>query len=176
MVWRLLTRDGVAAACGLATDEVLARNVGGGLSPPTLRLYTYRPHVALVGRFQDAASEIHLDYAQRHDIQVNRRPTGGGAILMGPDQLGVALALPGREDGLGERARELMVRFSAGLVRGLADLGITAVFRGKNDLAVGGRKIAGLGIYRAPCGGLLFHASLLVDLDVKLMSFQPWVV
>ncbi len=32
-----------------------------------------------------------------------------------------------------------------------------------------GRKIVGLGIYRAPSGGLLFHASLLVDLDVPLM-------
>ena len=35
---------------------------------------------------------------------------------------------------------------------------------------VDGRKIAGLGIFRDPSGGLLFHASLLVDLDVALMS------
>jgi lipoate---protein ligase len=164
MSWRLLTGDGVSAARGLATDEVLA-----ALSPPTLRLYTYRPHVALVGRFQDPA-EIHLDWCERHDIQVNRRPTGGGAILMGPDQLGVALALPGRQADLGRRPRELMGRFAAGLVRGLRGLGIAAVFRGRNDLAVDGSKIAGLGVYRDPSGGLLFHASLLVDLDLDLMS------
>jgi lipoate---protein ligase len=63
-----------------------------------------------------------------------------------------------------------MERFSRGLVQGLGMLGITAQFRGKNDVAVGGRKIAGLGIHRDPAGGLLFHASLLLDLDIALMA------
>lgn len=168
MTWRLITQDGVGAAAGLAGDEVLAQRVGAGSSPPTLRLYTYRPHSALVGRFQNVANEVHVHYCQRHAIEMNRRPTGGGAILMGPDQLGVALALRGR--GSTVPARTWMRRFSDGLVRGLASLGISASFRGKNDLEVGGRKIAGLGIYRDPSGGLLFHASLLVELDVALMT------
>ncbi|MBK6930959.1 MAG: hypothetical protein IPH12_08800 [Saprospirales bacterium] len=46
------------------------------------------------------------------------------------------------------------------------------VFRpgsGKNDLEVGGRKIAGLGIHVNPHGAAQFHASLLVDLDIPLM-------
>lgn len=167
MGWRLIIEDGVGAAAGLAADEVLTRRAAQSAAP-TLRLYTYRPHAALIGRFQDAAHEVHLDYCERHDIEVNRRPTGGGAILMGPDQLGIALAMPGR--GAGLRARELMARFSEGLVRALHDLGIDARFRGKNDLEVGGRKIAGLGIHREASGGLLFHASLLVDLDVALMA------
>jgi len=62
-----------------------------------------------------------------------------------------------------------MERFSSGLLQALDRLGIEAAFRRKNDLEVGGRKIAGLGIYRDRSGGLLFHASLLVDLDVSLM-------
>jgi lipoate-protein ligase A len=48
-------------------------------------------------------------------------------------------------------------------------LGVAASFRRKNDIEVNGRKIVGLGIYRAPSGGLLFHASLLVGLDIPLM-------
>jgi lipoate-protein ligase A len=48
-------------------------------------------------------------------------------------------------------------------------MGIAAGFRRKNDIEVGGRKLAGLGMYKSPTGGLLFHASLLVDLDVPLM-------
>lgn len=167
MVWRLIREDGAGAAAGLAGDEVLACRAGLGLSLPTLRLYTYRAHAALVGRFQNVGNEIHLPYCEARGIDVNRRPTGGGAIIMGPDQLGVALALRGR--GQPVRARELMARFSSGLVGALQDLGIRAAFRGKNDLEAGGRKIAGLGICRAASGGLLFHASLLVDLDVPLM-------
>ena len=165
--WRLLREDGVSAGHGLAVDETLASRVVQG-APPTLRLYTYRPHSALIGRFQDAANEVHLAYCAAHGLEVNRRPTGGGAILMGPDQLGVALAVPGRGTEL--RPRALMERFSDGLVRALSSVGIVATFRGKNDLEVGGRKIAGLGVYRDPSGGLLFHASLLIDLDVALMA------
>jgi len=167
--WRLLTGDAVSASSGLAADELLAHRAGTRESPPTLRLYTYRSHCALVGRFQNVEREVDLSFCSQHGIQVNRRPTGGGAILMGADQLGVALALPGRGDRPYGGARQLMQRFCAGLIQGLDRLGVRAAFRRKNDLEIGGRKIAGLGIYRDHGGGLLFHASLLVDLDVGLM-------
>ncbi len=170
MPWRWIATDGVEAAQGLAADEVLCRHVGADRSPATLRLYTYRSHCALVGRFQNLEQELNLDYCESNDIQVNRRPTGGGAILMGRDQLGIALALNGRGRKMHGRARDLMERFSSGVLHGLSQLGVQAKFRGKNDLEVGGRKIAGLGIYRDSNGGLLFHGSLLVDLDVELMA------
>ena len=67
------------------------------------------------------------------------------------------------------QARELFLRYSEGVVRALAGLGIDAAYRRKNDLEVRGKKIAGLGIYFHPGGGLLFHTSLLVDLDIALM-------
>jgi lipoate-protein ligase A len=167
--WRLITDDDVSASFGLAADECLAGRVGAGDSEPTLRLYTYRSHCALVGRFQNLENEVHRTYCEAHGIALNRRPTGGGAIIMGAHQLGVALMIPGRGDDSYSRARELMARFSAGVVSGLQSLGVAASFRRKNDIEVNGRKIAGLGIYRAPKGGLLFHASLLVSLDIPLM-------
>jgi lipoate-protein ligase A len=169
MIWRLITDNDVSDSFGLAADDALAERVGQGVSQPTLRLYTYRSHCALVGRFQRIENEIYVDYCQTQGIALNRRPTGGGAIIMGAGQLGVALTIPGQGGETYGHARELMAQFSAGIVGGLDALGVTADFRGKNDIEVDGRKIAGLGVYRAPSGGLLFHASLLVDLDVSLM-------
>jgi lipoate-protein ligase A len=167
--WRLITDDNVSASFGLAADETLAQRVGLNESQPTLRLYTYLSNCALVGRFQNVDNEIRLGYCREKGITVNRRPTGGGAIIMGADQLGVALTIPGRKEDDYSHARELMGTFSEGLVRGLNQLGVNASFRRKNDIEVNGRKLVGLGIYRAPSGGLLFHASLLVDLDIALM-------
>ena len=158
MKLRLIEEDGVGA--GLQGD---------GSSLPTLRLYTYLSSAALVGRFQSVENEIHLDFCRDHGITVNRRPTGGGAILMGEEQLGIALTLPGRSGEGYSRARELMELFSAGLVNALGTMGVQASFRRKNDLEVSGRKIAGLGMYRDISGGLLFHASLLLDMDIRLM-------
>lgn len=182
MNWRIITDDDVSASFGLAADDCLATRVGAGESEPTLRLYTYRSHCALVGRFQNVDNEVNREYCEAHGIPINRRPTGGGAIIMGADQLGVALTLPGRGDDSYSRARELMAQFSQGIVLALQSLGIPAGFRRKNDIEVAGRKIVGLGIYRAPNqtrpasapsapqrSGLLFHASLLVGLDLPFM-------
>ncbi|MCP4361777.1 MAG: hypothetical protein GY796_27515 [Chloroflexi bacterium] len=168
MEWRLITDDNVSDSFGLAADEALAQRVGLGQSPPTLRLYTYAP-CALVGRFQTVEHELHGDYCQANGIPINRRPTGGGAIIMGEGQLGVALMIPGSKDDAYSRARELMSHFAAGVMCGLDSLGIEADFKRKNDIEVNGRKMVGLGIYRAPSNGLLFHASILVSLDVPYM-------
>ncbi len=170
LTWRLITDDGVTASFGLAADEYMARRQGAGQTLPVLRLYTYRSHCALVGRFQSVDVEVNRAFCRAHGIAINRRPTGGGAIIMGEDQLGVALTLP--RTAVTEsrrRLRELLADFSAGIVAGLGELGIEARFARKNDVEVGGRKIAGLGLYRDRAGGLLFHCSLLVDLDIPLM-------
>ncbi|MHB8342313.1 MAG: lipoate--protein ligase family protein, partial [Mycobacteriales bacterium] len=91
--WRLLTHEEVGAAEGLALDEALLAGYHRDAPerPPTLRLYTYRASAALVGRFQDLEAEVDLEACRRDGAEVGRRLTGGGAIVMGPAQLGVAL-------------------------------------------------------------------------------------
>jgi lipoate-protein ligase A len=84
---------------------------------------------------------------------------------MGRDQLGVALVLPAPATA----PRTLIHELGEGVVEGLRRVGVRAEFGGKNDLLAGGRKIAGLGLYLDGRGGLLFHTSLLVDLDVEFM-------
>ena len=166
--WRYIKNDCVTASAGLAADEIIANRAGAGTSQPTLRLYTFKP-CALVGRFQNIENELNLDYCAENKIPVNRRPTGGGAIIMGENQLGVSLAIPGKSDETYANARERMAQFSQGIISGMATLGIDIEFRRKNDLEVKGKKIAGLGLHKTNTGGLLFHASLLVDLDVPYM-------
>jgi biotin synthase-related radical SAM superfamily protein/lipoate-protein ligase A len=166
--WRLLADDGAGAAEGLALDEALMARYARGEPdhPPTLRLYSYASHCALVGRYQNLEADIDLEACRRTGTQVSRRLTGGGAIIMGSGQLGVAYL---DRAPVGKRPRETIEELSAALVVGLAQLGVKAVFHGKNDLEVGGRKIAGLGLYLDPAGAMLFHASVLADLDVEFM-------
>jgi lipoate---protein ligase len=166
--WRLLADDGAGAAEGLALDEALMARYARGEAdhPPTLRLYTYRSHCALVGRYQNLEAEVDLAACERTGTPVSRRPTGGGAIIMGAGQLGVAVT---SRAPVGKRPREIIEELAAAVAGGLARLGITAVFRGKNDLEAEGRKIAGLGLYVDPAGGMLFHASVLADLDIPFM-------
>lgn len=169
-VWRLIMDDDVSASFGLAADEYMAEQVGLCASAPLLRLYTYRSHCALVGRHQSVDSELNRDFCEAHGVAVNRRPTGGGAIIMGADQLGIALIMrPETVHAAHHRLRELFGSFSRGIVMGLGNLGIHAMFGGKNDVEVRGKKIAGLGVYHSKSGGLLCHGSILLDLDLELM-------
>ena len=169
--WRYLEDDGVSAHAGLAADEYLMRAYHGRRNDrsPTLRLYTYRSHCALVGRFQNLAAEVDLEACRRLDVQVGRRPTGGGAILMGARQLGLCLVASAALVKHIARPLDLYRYLAEPVVRALDGLGIRAKFRPKNDLEVNHRKIAGLGVYFDPHGAMLFHTSLLVDLDLELM-------
>ena len=166
--WRLLGSDGVSAAAGLALDEALMSSYAHGEPDrsPTLRLYTYASHCVLVGRYQDARAEVDLEACERTGTAIGRRPTGGGAIVMGAGQAGVALV--DRVHGAA-RPKEMLERYAEGIVRGLATLGVDATFRGKNDLECAGRKIAGLGLYLDGRGALLFHSSVLAGLDIAFM-------
>lgn len=162
---RYIESEPLSGPLGLATDEAIMSKVDHS----TLHLYTYRPHAALVGRYQSLADEVDLRRCSELGFSVSRRSTGGGAIIMGPGQLAVAYVLSRADPVSGEPAGTCMSRLAEGLIGGLATLGIAADFSGKNDLVALGRKIAGLGIYRDAHGATLLHASLLVDLDLDLM-------
>ncbi len=169
--WRYIEEDGVSAANGLATDEFLMRyfRAENLSTDPVLRLYTYQSHCALVGRFQNIQAELNLDFCRENDIEIGRRPTGGGAIIMGAGQLGLCFVTSGAHVPEVSRPAEIYHQFSAPIIAALKKLGIDAKFRSKNDLEVNGKKIAGLGVYTDTNGAILFHTSLLVDLDVPLM-------
>lgn len=166
-IGRYIEEDGVRADYGLAVDEWLLRHHGRPGMEPGLHLYTYRP-AALVGRFQNVAAEVNLEVCRQRGVAVGRRLTGGGAIAMGEGQLGLALAAP--SERLGARAVPDVFRSCCkGILWGLEAFGVKAELAGKNDLSVGGRKIAGLAAAADEQGGVLFQASVLVDLDLELI-------
>ncbi len=167
--WRYIEEDAVSAYKGLAADEYMTEaQTGEKQRQAWLKLYTYADHCALVGRFQHLQAELNLDFCRQAGIAFSRRLTGGGAIIMGSGQLGICLTSHTARFDF-NRLRELYMLFSAPIINALRELGVEAGFRSRNDLEVGGKKVAGLGIYVSPTGCLQFHTSLLLDLDVELM-------
>ncbi len=132
-----------------------------------LRFHRSRP-TASIGRHQALDRELRLDYCRRHDIEIVRRPTSGGALYLDPGQLGFSLIIrqPGgwREPAL----PQLLELGSAAVAAGLGQLGIAAAFKSPNDIEVGGRKIASV---FSTCQGdaLLLHGSVLLDADIATM-------
>jgi len=169
--WRLFRNleAPVSTARGLAVDDTLPCAVGSHHSPPILHLYNFIPS-AIVGKYQDMEAALRLDRCEARGIEYNRRSTGGGTVIMGPEivslGLGINVDYPGLKKGVGGVFESLSIV----LINALARLGIKAYFQPKNDLEVSGKKIAGLSAAAEENNTLLFHTSLLVNFDVELMT------
>lgn len=167
--FRYIQDSNSSASYGLAADEYLMQyHQNESEFPATLRLYNYRDHCVLAGRFQDINAEIDIEACKENGFEFGRRLTGGGAILMGSGQLGICFATSSKVFEW-ENVRELYYKFSAPVIEALSLLGIDAKFRSKNDLEVNGKKIAGLGVHVSAEGAIQFHTSLLIDLDISQM-------
>jgi len=170
--WRLFRNvsRSVSTAEGLAVDDTLPQSVANHGSPPILHLYTFVPSV-IVGKYQDIESALKLDRCKARGIEYNRRSTGGGTVIMGPEIIALGLGInvdwPGLERGGVGGVFESLSRV---FIRALDVLGVPSHFQPKNDIQVSGKKIAGLSAAAETGKSLLFHTSFLVDFDVELMT------
>ena len=143
--------------CGarnMAVDSAIADAVGAGKQPATLRLYGWRPFCLSLG-YGQRAREADAAALRRRGWGLVRRPTGGKAILHG-DELTYSLCLPQDHPLASGDIVESYRRLSAGLLRALSRLGLSAR---ANPACEGGRS--------EPEGPVCFlqpsHYEILVD-------------
>jgi len=149
-------------------DDMLPLSVEHHDSPPILHLYTFVPSV-IVGKYQDIRAALRLDRCRARGIEYNRRSTGGGTVIMGPEIVALGFGIPVDYPGLKKGFGGVFESLSRVLGHALRKQDIHARFQPKNDLEVKGKKIAGLSAASDTGKSLLFHTSLLVDFDIPLM-------
>jgi lipoate-protein ligase A len=150
----------------MALDEVLTRRAGQGLSPPTLRFLQFMPDAALLGYHQEAERELRLDFCRENGIEVNRRLTGGGALLFQSSALGWELIAPQGEGPFSGGFEAALARICQAAARAYSRLGMDARFRPRNDIEVEGRKISGTGGFVLE-GGALFQGTVLIKNEIE---------
>ncbi len=173
--WRLLRSGPADGATNMAIDEAILRAVTVGVAPPTLRLYAWQPPCLSLGRAQPLA-DVDQEALRAAGFDLVRRPTGGKAILHA-DELTYSVIVPEAEPRVAGGIVESYCRLSAGLVRGLALLGVAGVevsgqtqervsrgpvcFEEPSDyeIVAGGRKLVGSAQMRTR-GVVLQHGAL----------------
>lgn len=129
---------------------------------PVFMLWSTTPTVML-GKYQDAATELNVEAVKRNHVKVARRYSGGGTIYT--DQGGCQFTLIYPDD-------RTEIDFSSGLEliqKALNQIGIKATTDSRNDLVVGGRKVSGSAQY-VTSGYKLHHGSLLFESNLDLMN------
>lgn len=163
MKWIALIEREVKGSQGLAVDELIT-SIYKEFGDFFIHIYTFSPPCAVLGYHQDAGV-INKKRCNELGVQITRRLTGGGCVLMSETTVGIGIG--GKEiNATPFRVCEEMSRF---IVEGLRTFSLDSVLTPRNDIQVGGRKIAGVGVYRNGEGDMLFHCSLLIDFDFDMM-------
>ena len=153
--------DRTDPAYNLALEEIMAAQADA----PFIMLWRNRPAVIL-GRNQNAYAEFDSAFAREHGIAAVRRMTGGGAVYHDLGNLNYTVFSFGT-DADGRFAD--FASFAGPVLDALRSLGADAVFSGRNDILVGGRKVSG-SAKRIHNGRVLFHGTLLFDVDLETMA------
>ena len=128
--WRLIYDKPTSGVRNMAVDAALLHS-----GTPTLRLYGWSPACLSLG-YGQRSSEVDFAAVERYGWQVVRRPTGGRAILHA-DEVTYSLTLP-IDDPLAQGGIiDSYRRISAGLIAGLAVLGLTVDSPQKAESAYG---------------------------------------
>jgi lipoate-protein ligase A len=123
--WRLLLDDFADGATNMARDEAIAAIHAEGATPPTLRLYRWRPACLSLGRFQ-RADAIDRSACARAGVAVVRRPSGGRALLHDDELTYAVVARADHPLVVGGSIVESYRRISEALLAGLRRLGVDA--------------------------------------------------
>ena len=130
--------------------------------PEPVFLFWRTTPTLMVGKYQNTLEEINRAYAEAHGIAVVRRLSGGGTIYT--DRGGWQYTFITR----GDAGAIEFHQYLAPVLDALHALGADAVFTGRNDLLVDGKKISGTAQYKLP-GVTVHHGSLLFDTDFEQM-------
>lgn len=146
----------------LAMEEYVAAALRSGFF-----VWNVAPTV-IIGRHQDLAAEVNLDYCRAHGIDIVRRKSGGGCVYADRGNLMVSYITPG--GNVDEAFSEYLGR----LASFLRSAGLDAVRTEHNDVTVGGCKVSGNACL-VRSGASIVHGTLLhsVDLDAMQRSITP---
>ncbi len=132
-----------------------------------VRFHRYRPSVSL-GALETADQAVRAEYCNSRGIDIVQRVSGGAAIYLDSDQWCWTLTLSHPGVWGSASLADWLARLCQGVVQGLRQLNIDAVFAPPNDIDVAGRKLAS-GFLALSDSALLFQGSLLLDLDTETM-------
>lgn len=163
-----LTMPSVAE--NIALDEALLEEADAGRCPfEILRIWHAHAPFIVLGRSSRYRQEIDFERARNLGLPILRRVSGGASILAAPGCMFYALVL-----SLEERPELRMLDVAHQFVmnemtRALAPLVPQIRYGGTCDLVLDEKKVSGNSV-RVVRNWMLYHGSLLLDMDLALMD------
>lgn len=118
----------------------------------------------IVGKNQNAAEEIDVDFLREHDITLIRRQSGGGAVFHDLGNINYTMIQKMGDDDFSN-----YVKFTRPVCDFLKTLGLAAEFQGRNDILLDGMKVSG-NAQAAKNGRFMHHGTILYNVDFTALT------
>ena len=132
---------------------------------PVMRIWR-NANAVVIGYFQVAEEEVHLNVAQEIGAKVVRRFTGGGAVYH--DLGNINYVVITKNTGI-KSTEEIYQYLLEGAINALKLLGVESRLENINDVVANNRKVSGTAATFTP-RTLFLHGSLLVSTDLSKLS------
>lgn len=168
--WRLLDFEFDNPFFDIAVEEAVLTYVGKETVPTTIRFWRAR-NAIYIGRFQCYEHEVNLELCKKHNVEIVRRFTGGGAVYHDYGNLNYSIFLHKSHPLIQTKIPDLIDSqiFGRGIIRGLKKLNIEANLLSEGGIGVKGLKISGTARSLRK-GAYLHHGSLLVHSDLDFLQ------
>ena len=142
----------------LSLEEYLFRTV----AEDEIFLYLWQnQNTVVIGKNQNPWKECRLDQMKVDQVKLARRLSGGGAVYHDLGNLNFTF-IAGKKKY--DQERQFQV-----ILRAINQLGLEAIFSGRNDLTISGKKFSGNAFY-AEENAAYHHGTLLVNTDFEKMT------
>ncbi len=144
----------------VALEEVLINKVSKNRTP-TIRFWEWKSKAITIGRSQKVGNEVNLELCRARDINVIRRPSGGGSMYHTPEgELVYSVIAP--RDHFPDDITKIYREICGMLVKTLRKIEISAEFVEPNSVFIDGKKISG-SAQKIAKKSLLQHGTVLYE-------------
>jgi lipoate---protein ligase len=124
--------------------------------------FTWEIHGVVIGKNQVIENEVNLEFLKEHQIDVYRRPTGGGCVYA--DHRNTMFSIITKKTN-----KEFTFKtYLSKIIDSMKLLDVHIEFSGRNDLLFEGKKISGNAFLQNKFG-MLMHGTFLYDCDLETM-------
>lgn len=123
--------------------------------------FTWEIKGVVIGKNQVVENEVNLDYLKENNIDIYRRPTGGGAIYADENNTMYTMITKRTENFSFKPYLQLVID-------AMKKLNLDIKFSGRNDLLFNDKKISGVAFLQNKYG-FLIHGTYMYNVDVETM-------
>lgn len=124
--------------------------------------FTWEIHGVVIGKNQLLENEVNLQFLRENNIDVYRRPTGGGCVYA--DHRNTMFSIVTKR----KNTQFSFKTYLSKIIESMKLLDVELTFSGRNDLLFEGKKISGNAFLQNK-HGMLMHGTFLYDCDLETM-------